>query len=115
MGLKDPIKETMADYGTDDTITAAWDDIQTEYECCGVDGPDDWDIAGVDDLPDSCCSWQEDPVTCKQDTSRLSGCFTKFEDLIAQNEHLIFAIVSLTLISLVVSAALAIMMYCAIR
>jgi len=113
--LKDPIKETMADYGTDDTITSAWDDIQTEYECCGVDGPDDWDIAGVDDLPDSCCSWQEDPVTCKQDTSRLSGCFTKFEDLISQNEHLIYAIVSLTLISLVVSAALAIMMYCAIR
>jgi len=113
--LKDPIKDTMGEYGSDDTITAAWDDIQTEYECCGVDGPDDWALANVNPLPDSCCSWQENPEACEVDQSRLSGCFTKFEDLISQNEHLIYAIVSLTLISLVVSAALAIMMYCAIR
>merc|ERR1712038_925823 len=83
--LKDPIKETMGEYGSDDTITAAWDDIQTEYECCGVDGPDDWALANVTPLPDSCCPGLtgQDLQTCKQDTSRLTGCFSKFEDLIA--------------------------------
>ena len=50
--LKDPIKDTMGEYGSDDTITAAWDDIQTEYQCCGVDGPDDWEMANVTPLPD---------------------------------------------------------------
>ena len=53
--LKEPIKETMTDYDTtnpEDPVTAAWDDIQTEYECCGVDGPKDWtEFAGLSQVP----------------------------------------------------------------
>merc|ERR1712001_623353 len=46
--LKTPLKETMGDYvqGGDDPVTQAWDDIQQEYECCGVEGPQDWSEFG---------------------------------------------------------------------
>lgn len=36
------IKESMAQYGKDKTVTDAWDVVQTEMKCCGFDGAQDW-------------------------------------------------------------------------
>jgi len=121
--LKTPLQETMSDYNSDDTVTKAWDDIQKEYQCCGVEGASDWITYGPDlgnqKVPDSCCEGVENQQNCLQGIGQqgteLVGCYTKFEDIIKQNESLIYSIVSITLIALVVSAALAIMMWCAIR
>merc|ERR1712038_54885 len=115
--LKTPLQETMGDYvqGGDDPVTQVWDDIQQEYECCGVEGPQDWSEFGpfnqgqTPNTPTSCCASE---ITC--DTSKVPGCYSKFEDIIKQNEDLIYSIVSITLIALVVNAALAIMMWCSI-
>jgi len=119
--LKTPLKETMSEYDPakpDDPITKAWDDIQEEYECCGVDGAQDWtnpDFGGQASVPASCCANSEQPTQqCLADTSKIPGCYSKFEDIIKQNEDLIYSIVSITLIALVVNAALAIMMWCSI-
>jgi len=112
--LKTPLKDTMSDYDNsdpNDPVTQAWDGIQQEYECCGVDGPQDWSEFGnfiQGDVPDSCCA---SPVT---GCTEVPGCYSKFEDIIKQNEDLIYSIVSITLIALVVNAALAIMMWCSI-
>ena len=43
--LKAPLQTSMGDYDISDpnnSVTKAWDDIQEEYKCCGVDGPADW-------------------------------------------------------------------------
>jgi len=119
--LKTPLKETMGDYGTSDSVTKAWDDIQMEYDCCGVDGPQDWpefnpSFEGTKKVPDSCCDHEPNQSLCiSENAIRVPGCYTKFEEIITQNESLIFSIVSITLIALVANAALAIMMWCAIR
>ena len=73
-----------------------WDGIQEEYECCGVDGAQDWIDAGKQPPP-SCCA--SSSAGCE--TSKVPGCYSKFEDIIKQNEDLIYSIVSITLIALV--------------
>ena len=104
--LKTPLKDTMSDYDPtkpDDPITQAWDDIQEEYECCGVDGAQDWtnpDFGNQAQVPASCCANSESQQ-CLADTSKIPGCYSKFEDIIKQNEDLIYSIVSITLIALV--------------
>ena len=107
--LKTPLKETMDDYvpNGDDSITKAWDDIQREYECCGVDGPTDWVTEGPypqgnAKVPASCCP--DNVQQCQNGVggqTDLVGCYAKFEDIIKQNESLIYSIVSITLIALV--------------
>ncbi|KAJ0180299.1 hypothetical protein K1T71_003703 [Dendrolimus kikuchii] len=32
-----------------------WDDLQSEYQCCGVDGPQDYSVINRD-IPPSCCA-----------------------------------------------------------
>jgi len=125
LDLKTPLKETMADFDTNNTadpVTKAWDDIQKEYDCCGVDGPQDWaefgpSFGGANVVPASCCDHLEESAQsgCRSDPRAVTGCYVKFEEIITQNESLIFSIVSITLIALVANAALAIMMWCAIR
>jgi len=110
--LKTPLKDTMTDYDMsdpNDPVTQAWDGIQEEYQCCGVDGDQDW-LDAISTVPNSCCA--SSSAGC--DTSKVPGCYSKFEDIIKQNEDLIYSIVSITLIALVVNAALAIMMWCSI-
>ena len=111
--LKTPLQETMIDYDTttnsDDPVTKAWDDIQKEYQCCGVEGPGDWVEfgpypTGNQKVPASCCEGVENQQNCLQGIEQgteLVGCYTKFEDIIKQNESLIYSIVSITLIALV--------------
>ena len=113
--LKTPLQETMSDYNSDDTVTKAWDDIQKEYQCCGVEGASDWITYGPFDqgdnqkVPDSCCEGVENEQNCLQGIGQqgteLVGCYTKFEDIIKQNESLIYSIVSITLIALVSESA----------
>ena len=117
LDLKTPLKETMADYDTSNTadpVTKAWDDIQKEYDCCGVDGPQDWaefgpSFGGANVVPASCCDHLEESAQsgCRSDPRAVTGCYVKFEEIITQNESLIFSIVSITLIALVSESTLA--------
>lgn len=54
----DGLKNTMKDYGINNSmeITKIWDEIQTDFQCCGVDGPVDWKVVVKNNsLPMSCC------------------------------------------------------------
>ena len=110
--LKTPLKETMSDYtnNPEDPVTKAWDDIQEEYDCCGVDGPQDWlnpEFGALNQVPTSCCDHEENQSLCRSENAvRVPGCYKKFEDIISQNESLIYSIVTITLIALVSESTL---------
>lgn len=67
-------------------LTNAWNIIQTEYTCCGVDNSTDWNrVMGDNVVPDSCC--QEYSQKCGQhDPSKWfsKGCYDKIKAFIEQ-------------------------------
>ncbi|XP_069760609.1 uncharacterized protein [Narcine bancroftii] len=67
-------------------LTNAWNIIQNEYECCGVDNATDWDsLMGGNFVPDSCC--QEYSQKCGlHDPSKwfANGCYDKIAAFIEQ-------------------------------
>ncbi|KAG9510319.1 Tetraspanin-6 [Fragariocoptes setiger] len=56
---RDSINKTVSSYdyaNSDDVATRAWDTIQTNLQCCGLTGPDDWTTYGKNGMiPRSCC------------------------------------------------------------
>ncbi|XP_051885780.1 tetraspanin-9 isoform X2 [Pristis pectinata] len=85
---REDLKTGLSLYGTEGNIglTNAWNIIQTEYECCGVDNSTDWGtIKGNNVVPDSCC--QEYSKDCGQhDSSKwfAKGCYDKIEAFVEQ-------------------------------
>ena len=83
---------------TDDTdqqyggITLAWDAMQQNYQCCGVNGYEDWantDIGRTDSVPDSCCETKieecgKGKLRSPNDIYR-DGCFKKLADDVESN------------------------------
>ncbi|XP_067855285.1 tetraspanin-9-like isoform X3 [Heptranchias perlo] len=75
-------------YGSEGNVglTNAWNIIQTEYECCGVDNSTDWEpVLGVNSVPDSCC--EEYSKGCGQHTPSkwfVAGCYDKIVMLVEQ-------------------------------
>ncbi|XP_059584192.1 tetraspanin-4 isoform X3 [Alligator mississippiensis] len=55
---QDDLKSGLRRYGTpgDPALTQAWDTVQTEFRCCGVQNFTDWfEIQNATALPESCC------------------------------------------------------------
>ncbi|XP_048463552.1 tetraspanin-9 isoform X1 [Rhincodon typus] len=84
-------------YGSEGNIglTNAWNIIQTEYECCGVDNTTDWDsILGGNKVPDSCC--QEYSKGCGENNPSkwfVQGCYDTIESLLEKQTAVIGSIV----------------------
>lgn len=92
------LKESLQDHYTiDDLKTRAFDGLQMELKCCGVDGPEDWDKSlinghgkskeigvsgtiGVFKVPKSCCS-TKDTNECENARELTIG-DSKFPDAI---------------------------------
>jgi hypothetical protein len=75
----------LEDYGMEDEegLTKAWDLLQHELMCCGVNGTADW--AGTarfeaNQYPDSCCKEQEDGCGMKAAEAYAKGCLKKLTD-----------------------------------
>jgi CD63 antigen len=73
-------------------VTLTWDNIQKEFECCGVNNFTDWEgtpaFNETNDVPDSCC--KNITLGCGKgasDTEKIynTGCFVKFEGFIVDN------------------------------
>ena len=68
------MKSALDKYNTDDDtrfyIVEAWDAVQEDLQCCGVDGYQDWAKStgwnNQNDVPDSCCKNQT--VGCGEGT-----------------------------------------------
>lgn len=87
------LTESMVNYGKNDTvITALWDLIQRNFECCGANAPDDWEKVakmsnGTSVVPQSCCGPASgfDPFTCSSDSKPprfTDGCTRKFGEFV---------------------------------
>lgn len=98
--LETKLKETMATYKTDATISTLWDYTQREFTCCGTNSYTDWsllnDIVPLDGeytapaLPMSCCAMPSGQigtfkcVALNGDTNRYAdGCLTEFSNFIS--------------------------------
>ncbi|CAB3385550.1 Hypothetical predicted protein [Cloeon dipterum] len=75
------LNSTLHDYPTskDPIVRKTWDTIQTDFECCGINGPEDWKhVFNNDTLPNSCCKAIAEGSSChaRNDDAPpyLSGC-----------------------------------------
>lgn len=111
-GYKDPTKEG---------VTKGWNEIQEQFECCGVEGPKDWKnvtALGKDNAPDSCCTVEkagcgvgkiqgEGPYT----DIHNNGCLKKFQEYVESNIFLVggvgIAIIVVQLIAVITGCCLA--------
>lgn len=84
--------DTMDKYGpgeTNEIVTDAWDNLQQEYTCCGVDSFRDWFAKPFDKVPETCCIKPADLCTAsiKNSTSDAeaatmiytTGCFESLQ------------------------------------
>ncbi|CAD6240763.1 GSCOCG00008896001-RA-CDS [Cotesia congregata] len=77
------MKDNMEKYKNNETeIKMIWDDMQTNFECCGAKGPDDW-LEHNGSLPISCCPippGQMAQFNCNNQTKDVyrTGCVNKF-------------------------------------
>uniref|UniRef100_U5EVW1 Tetraspanin n=1 Tax=Corethrella appendiculata TaxID=1370023 RepID=U5EVW1_9DIPT len=70
---------TLADYEHNIEAQRAWNLVQTEMECCGVNSADDWEpIFKNDTLPASCCvEYAVDTKKCTKANASKEGCLPK--------------------------------------
>jgi CD63 antigen len=87
--LKTSLHQTIVQYNGESyvPITKLWDNVQSEYECCGVESSMDWVLAKNNSIPMSCCvipPGQMDSYTCNNETTSIHGygCAKKFGNFI---------------------------------
>ncbi|XP_043665835.1 uncharacterized protein LOC122628074 [Vespula pensylvanica] len=86
--IKEKMTNTMQLYNTSKDVAGIWDEIQTEFECCGVTNMTDWEIRfDNSDLPMSCCRPQQGKIgisVCNITVNYVypDGCLNKFQQYI---------------------------------
>ncbi|XP_049807583.1 23 kDa integral membrane protein-like isoform X1 [Schistocerca serialis cubense] len=89
--LKDVLKDdldtqlnsTLYKYESNEDIKKAWDIMQTDLNCCGINGPDDWNKAGLK-VPASCCpSYDLNEMCASKQYDK--GCMDALEKLISHH------------------------------
>uniref|UniRef100_A0A8D8AXP5 Tetraspanin n=1 Tax=Culex pipiens TaxID=7175 RepID=A0A8D8AXP5_CULPI len=77
--LEKGFNETLDNYSNSLPAQEAWNLVQSEMKCCGVNGPKDWEpIFKNDTVPKSCC--HELPIgttKCTRKHADPEGCFPK--------------------------------------
>ncbi|GBP26162.1 CD63 antigen [Eumeta japonica] len=87
--VKVKLLETMSLYNNNLDVTMLWDEMQRDFECCGVNGPDEWverlTVEGNEEsgIPVSCCPHEFGAIgqmTCTPDgaTTYKVGCGEAF-------------------------------------
>ncbi|XP_053674896.1 CD63 antigen [Anopheles nili] len=93
--VSNALNSSMKSYGNEHSgdITLIWDEIQVDFDCCGVDGSLDWSRANSNKfnetfLPMTCCrplTGAVGYVSCpdaNNSTLRTTGCINSFGDFI---------------------------------
>jgi len=80
-------------------VTKGWNSIQEQFECCGVDKPEDWaNTTGLTPLgktvPDSCCTnvatdCGQNKINPQQSGIYTDGCLDQFVQYVEDNIYLI--------------------------
>jgi len=92
------MNQSMSAYTTYDTATVAVDFMQRSLECCGVDGPTDWEgiLPALENnetspvlVPESCCGDYNDDMESKCGEYFLDGCLDRMHFIIGQSAMMI--------------------------
>lgn len=122
--VRDGLNETLADYGqnftsTDERITDAWDYVQEQLECCGINNYTDWAIVPtVDEYPESCCSGGVRPSSdipeppCSLDNVYRDGCEDALTDSIRMNLLVVASIGITFIVAEVIVVLMAVCLLC---
>ncbi|KAJ1530550.1 hypothetical protein ONE63_005438 [Megalurothrips usitatus] len=80
------LNKSIQSYETNKSIQEAWDIMQYDFTCCGVNGPEDWKaIFKNNSLPQVCCPEKDVSEVCVlggQVPYSKEGCLKKFEKII---------------------------------
>ncbi|KAG8230467.1 hypothetical protein J437_LFUL009956 [Ladona fulva] len=80
--IKNSLKKTMKSYPQKESSSDAWDYMQKQFKCCGIDSYEDWN----GNIPSSCCK-NEAPDCDVTDTQaiNLTGCYDSFSEYISSH------------------------------
>ncbi|KAJ8725434.1 hypothetical protein PYW08_003617 [Mythimna loreyi] len=87
--LRQPMSQTLQQYFNRVEISQMWDDLQREFECCGIVGRDDW---RPNLLPISCCFINIgtiSPFQCTASNSYGVGCAALLGATLSYSAHVI--------------------------
>lgn len=81
--LEKSVTETMTraekNYLTSAGVKETWDDVQKDFECCGVKASEEWEAVFKNDtLPNSCCKDTKTPCSEKSPNKYDEGCADAF-------------------------------------
>ncbi|XP_039266766.1 tetraspanin-18-like [Styela clava] len=96
----DLIREQMDDYKTDADVKKGWDELHTEFKCCGIDGPGDWGK----DIPKSCCAGM--PQKCNVTLAYEHGCSNSISKMFWILSGISLGILLIELLAMVFSCCL---------
>uniref|UniRef100_A0A3P9KMD4 Tetraspanin n=2 Tax=Oryzias latipes TaxID=8090 RepID=A0A3P9KMD4_ORYLA len=102
MNAKQDLKDGLALYNSENNLGLrnAWNIIQAEWKCCGVNAYSDWYEALQEKVvPDRCC--QEHYQNCGRNTTSMfweRGCFEKVEEWLDDNKHVLGTIGTVILV-----------------
>ncbi|XP_052756294.1 leukocyte surface antigen CD53-like [Galleria mellonella] len=104
--IRTTMEETRQLYGSRKEITVLWDELQMNYECCGVTGRHDW-ISNQ--IPVSCCHIDYgtvSPFECGLANAYSTGCAAALGQWLSYKAH-VLAIISLlvTCLQVLITAA----------
>ncbi|XP_015510318.1 CD63 antigen [Neodiprion pinetum] len=97
MAMKETLRSTMTNYTEADKM--AWNNVQQKLQCCGIDGPEDWERANVlpsGTLPESCCNLDSGPSTqCimnSQSKVYRRGCYMELESRVQNGAKILIGV-----------------------
>nr|WP_171492036.1 tetraspanin family protein [Acinetobacter baumannii] len=82
--IKEAAEEDMQNYGKEKTATDFWDDVQKQFDCCGVENYTDWEnVFKNNTLPSSCCDEKNGETNCTTQPPihfHEKGCFDALKE-----------------------------------
>ncbi|XP_034251915.1 CD63 antigen-like [Thrips palmi] len=94
--LQTSLNESLKSYDNTTTVREAWNIMQHDFKCCGVNGPDDWQTVFKNTtLPDFCCPDKDVKDKCILNGPipyNKEGCLMKFEKIFHDKGFLVVGI-----------------------
>ncbi|XP_015110265.1 CD63 antigen isoform X2 [Diachasma alloeum] len=91
--LLNRMNNSMSTYHTDGDVHNAWDTLQVDFKCCGINGSADWWPVQFKQpkLPPSCCAEVSATAECDVNAvaSNSDGCLKKFKDTIENKAYIL--------------------------
>ncbi|XP_077171441.1 tetraspanin-4-like [Paroedura picta] len=113
------LKEGLKLYKTDGNLglTNAWDLVQTEFRCCGVENYTDWFVHNRTQVPESCCLL---PSHCEGERAQPQHwwpepCYRKVKLWLGQNISAMGIFAACIIVVQVLGIVFSMLMYCQVR